>query len=357
MKLSKVIKSSVVAIVAGIITNSIANLVFPKKEFSLFPTLSIMGTIIASRVFNYNLYKKLLVSNLVYTFICLVELRFGVSLISVPFFIATSSLVLGNANVNTSKELIAVSNFPRLEKLYSESKLRKKVNLFKEKVRSFDIKTIGEADINSIGQIIKTRKFVAYKEGKLVKLIYEYYENFPNIDTKSIAVMKNEEFNSELILNKIYERALSTLPPFVLFIGEMSIQIPSNYSKGKIVVIDQEGKINLQKTKKVNERNGWIELGNNSFINFVKKKLFSSKATFSINAEVRSKCNVELIVCIKNNFRENEISDTIISVPKHVEKLGDYLRLENLEKLNNNVIFLNRKDDFILLLGGDKNET
>jgi len=136
MKLREALKKAIFAIVAGVVVNSLANSIFPRKEFSLFPTLSAMGAVIAGSSSSYNLYKNVLFSNLVYTLACLAEFRLGISLVSLPFFIATLSLVATRGKVSTARTPIAVSNFPRLEKIYSESKLKKKVNVLKEKAKT-----------------------------------------------------------------------------------------------------------------------------------------------------------------------------------------------------------------------------
>ncbi|MEM0172440.1 MAG: hypothetical protein QW342_06735 [Thermoproteota archaeon] len=354
MKLSKVLKKAATAIVAGVVTNSIADSIFPRKGFSLFPTLSTMGALIFSNSSNYSLYKKVLFSNLVYTIACLTEFRLGISLVSLPFFIAMLPLFVSYDKVNTTRRLIAVSNFPRLEKVYSESELKKKVSILKEKAKSLEVSIVHREDLILYEQIIRTTKFIAYKKDNYVKLVYEYSENFPSFRTKSIKRMQDGEVDTELILNEIYDKALSIPPPLTLPFDREKIQVPSSYSRGKLLILDQEGKINLYDFKKVNEKNGWIELGKNQLINFVKSKLFPNKATFFVGANGIKRTKVDLIVLIQKDFHENEVGDTIISVPRHSEKLSRYLGFENLEPFNENLILYNKDDGLIFLTKGGK---
>lgn len=356
MKLREVLKKSVVAIITGVIANSFANAIFPRKEFSLFPTLSTMGAVIISGSSSYNLYKSVLVSNLIYTLTCLTELKLGISLVSLPFFVAILSLVVAHSKINMNRSLIAVSNFPRLEKVYNESKLKKKVSSFKEKVKNLEFNVTYKEDLNLVEQIIRTRKFIAYKEGNFVKLIYEYSENPHNLGAKTTKRVRGEAINSELILSEIYEKASPSPPSLTLPVGEKKVQIPSSYSKGKLVILDQEGKINLHKLKKINEKVGWIELGRNPPINFIKTKLFPTKATFSINTKDESRNKADLMIFIRKDFQENEISNVVISVPRHLEKLSNYLGFESLEPFNESIILYNKKDGLLFLLRGDKNE-
>jgi hypothetical protein len=354
MKLREVLKKSAVAIVAGVVVNSLANAIFPRKEFSLFPTLSAMGAVIIGSSSSYNLYKNVLISNLIYTLACLTEIKLGISLVSLPFFIAMLSFVVIRNKTKMNRSLVAVSNFPRLEKVYNESKLKEKVSLFKEKVKNLEFNIVHREDLNLVEQIIRTRKFIAYKKDNSVKLIYEYSENLPNLSAKTIKRVRDEEINNELILNEIYEKASPSPPSLVLPIGEKKVQIPSSYSKGKLVILDQEGKINLHELKKINEKTGWVELGRNPLINFIKIRLFSSKATFSISTKDEPRNKVDLMILIRRDFQENEISNVVVSVPRHLEKLSSYLGFENLEPFNENIILYSKKDGLLFLLKGDK---
>lgn len=354
MKLRGVLKKLVVAIVTGVVVNSLANAIFPKKEFSLFPTLSAMSVVIASGSSSYSLYKNVLLSNLVYAATCLAEFKLGVSLVSLPLFAATLSLVATNKTVNVSRSLIGVSNFPRLEKIYSESKLRKKIGLLKEKVKTLEINVACEEDLRLVEQIIRTRKFVAYKENNSIKLLYEYYENLPNFGSESIKKVRGKKVDNELILNEIYEKASPSFPSLILPFEEKRVKVPSNYSKGKLVILDQEGKINLHKLKKINEKAGWVELGENPIVNFVKRRLFSGRVTFSIITRNEQRSGADLTIFIKKDFQEKEVSNVVISVPKHTEKLGKYVGFENLEPFNNSIILYSQEDDLLFLLKGDQ---
>jgi len=302
MKITKILKGLVLSIVAGMITETVLSSVFIKREFSLYPTVAIMVAVFLKE-FKIEIFKKVLLSILVYFLIYLVELKLRITLVSIPIIFASSTIFLNFTNFKgKNEEILAVTNFPRVERINSEKELREKIKQLKNESICLEVK-LNFNNFSLVKSLLKDKKFVAYKDENVTKVIFEGSEDLLNSSLKE-NYEKDTNVDPDQLIKEILKVSSPRHSSFIILLSNgKKITIPGSYSHGNLEILDTKDLVDIEGTRKINEKNGWLMVKEKSLTNYIKRKIFRKKLTFSFE-ECKEKVDLK-ILRVKNLGKNN----------------------------------------------------